>query len=53
MASDEDIKAQWNSHEPIEVPVGPVTGGRAKRSEQELNSLVQRVVQQEESVSTS
>ena len=53
MASDEDIKAQRNSHEPIQVPVGPVTRGRAKRLKEELNSLVQRALQQEESVFTT
>ena len=50
MLADEDIKAQWNSHEPTKVPVGPVTRARAKRFKEELNNLVQRVLQQEESV---
>ena len=48
--NDEDIKAQWNSHEPIQVPVGPMTRDRDKRFKEELNNLVQRVLQQEESV---
>ena len=53
VAFDEDIKAQRNSHEPIHVPVGPVTRARAKRFKEELNNLVQRVLQQEESVFTT
>ena len=48
-----DIKAQRNSHEPIQVPVGPVTRGRAKRFKEEFNSLVQRAPQQQESVYTT
>ena len=47
---DLGFKAQWNSHEPIQVPVGPMTRARAKRFKEELNNLVQRVLQQEESV---
>ena len=50
---DEEIKAIRNTHEPIEVPVGPVTRARAKRFKEELNNLVQRVLQQEESVFTT
>ena len=53
MASDEDIKTPSNSHEPIQVPIGPVTRGRAKRFKEVLNSLVQRVPKQEESVFTT
>ena len=41
--ADEDIKAQRNSHEPIQVPVGPVTRARAKRFKEELNNLVRKV----------
>ena len=46
--SDEDIKAVRNAHNPIQVPIGPVTRARAKRFKEELNNLVQRVLQQEE-----
>ena len=53
MASEENIKAHRNCHEPIQVPVGSVTRGRAKRMKEELNSLVQRALQQEESVFTT
>jgi hypothetical protein len=51
--NDEDIKAQRNFHEPVQVPVGPVTRARAKRFKEELNNLVQRVLQQEESLFTT
>ncbi|GMN45082.1 hypothetical protein TIFTF001_014279 [Ficus carica] len=52
-AADEDIKAARNTHEPIQVPVGPVTRAQAKRFKEELNNLVWRVLQQEESVFTT
>ena len=51
--NDEDIKAQRNLHEPVQVPVDPVTRARAKRFKEELNKLVQRVLQQEESLLTT
>ena len=47
---DEDIKAQRNTHEPIQVPVSSVTRAQAKRFKAELHNLVRRVLQQEESV---
>ncbi|GMN59995.1 hypothetical protein TIFTF001_029089 [Ficus carica] len=50
---DEDIKAARNTHEPIQVLVGPVMRARAKRFKEELNNLVWRVLQQEESVFTT
>ncbi|GMN64950.1 hypothetical protein TIFTF001_034028 [Ficus carica] len=49
----EDIKAAKNAHEPIQVPIGPVTRARAKRFKEKLNNLVQRVLQQKESVFTT
>ncbi|GMN47053.1 hypothetical protein TIFTF001_016233 [Ficus carica] len=49
----EDIKAASNTHEPIQVPVGPVMRARAKRFKEELNNLVRKVLQQEESVFTT
>ena len=49
MVSDENIK----THGPIQVPIGPVTRARAKRFKEELNNLVRRVLQQEESMFTT
>ena len=43
---DEDTKTQVSS----QVPVGPVTRARAKRFKEELNSLVHKVLKQEETV---
>ncbi|GMN65159.1 hypothetical protein TIFTF001_034223 [Ficus carica] len=51
--TDEDIKAARNTHEPIQVPVGPVTRAQAKRFKEVLNNLVRRVLQEEESVFTT
>ncbi|GMN74212.1 hypothetical protein TIFTF001_053129 [Ficus carica] len=42
-----------NSHEPIQVLVGPRTRARAKRFKKELNNSVRRVLQQEESMFTT
>ena len=47
--TDENIK----THGPIQVPIGPVTRARAKRFKEELNNLVRRVLQQEESMFTT
>lgn len=47
-----NIKA-IKTRDPIQVSVGPVTRARAKRFKEELNNLVQRVLQQEESVFTT
>ena len=44
--NDEDIKDQVSSP----IPVGPVTRARAKRFKEELNSLVHKVLNQEETV---
>ncbi|XP_062115055.1 uncharacterized protein LOC133829215 [Humulus lupulus] len=44
--NDEDTKTQVSS----QVPVGPVTRARAKRFKEELNSLVHKVLKQEETV---
>ena len=44
--NDEDIKDQVSSP----LPVGPVTRARAKRFKEELNSLVHKVLNQEETV---
>ena len=43
---DEDTKTQVSR----QVPVGPVTRARAKRFKEELNSLVHKVLKQEETV---
>ena len=43
---DEDTKTK----DPSQVPVGPVTTARAKRFKEELNSLVHKVLKQEETV---
>ncbi|GMN28211.1 hypothetical protein TIFTF001_041134, partial [Ficus carica] len=51
--TDEDIKAQWNSHKPIQVPVGPVTRARAKRFKEELNNFVCIVLQENDNVFTA
>ena len=51
--NDEDITAARKTHEPILVPIGPVTRARAKRFKEELNNLVRRVLQQNESVFTT
>ena len=37
---DEDIKA-IKSHDPIQVPIGPVTRARAKKFKEGLNGLIQ------------
>ncbi|GMN73598.1 hypothetical protein TIFTF001_052204 [Ficus carica] len=50
---DEDIKAQWNSHKPIQVPVGPVTRARAKSFKEELNNFVRIVLQENDNVFTA
>ncbi|XP_057492116.1 uncharacterized protein LOC130777711 [Actinidia eriantha] len=50
--NDEDIKA-IKTHDPIQVPIGPVTRARAKRFKEELNTLVRRVLQQQESMFTT
>ncbi|EXC01259.1 Putative NADP-dependent oxidoreductase yfmJ [Morus notabilis] len=42
---DEDIRDAMNTHDPIQVPVGPVTRYQAKRFKEELNILVRRVLQ--------
>ncbi|PON32038.1 hypothetical protein PanWU01x14_364740, partial [Parasponia andersonii] len=47
-----DIRAV-KTRGPVQVPVGPMTRVRAKRFEEELNNLVRRVLQQEESVFTT
>ena len=49
--NDEDIKA-IKAHGPIQAPIGPVTRARAKRFKEELNTLVQRVQQQESMFTT-
>ena len=46
LLADEDTKTQVSS----QVPVGPVTRARAKRFKEELNSLVHKVLKQEETV---
>ena len=51
--NDEDIKAQWNSHKPIQVPVGPVTRARAKKFKEELNNFVRIVLQENNNVFTA
>ena len=51
--NDEDIRDARNTHDPIQVPVGLVTRYQAKRFKEDLNNLVQRVLQQEESVLTT
>ncbi|GMN22677.1 hypothetical protein TIFTF001_051233 [Ficus carica] len=50
---DEEIKAQWNSHKPIQVPVCPVTRARAKRFKEELNNFVRIVLQENDNVFTA
>ena len=40
IAFDEDIKA-IKSHDPIQVPIGPVTRARAKKFKEVLNGLIQ------------
>ncbi|PON79256.1 hypothetical protein PanWU01x14_013720, partial [Parasponia andersonii] len=50
--NDEDIRAV-KTRGPVQVPVGPMTRARAKRFKEELNNLVRRVLQQEESVFTT
>ncbi|PON69055.1 hypothetical protein PanWU01x14_090800 [Parasponia andersonii] len=49
---DEDIRAV-KTRGPVQVPVGPMTRARAKRFKEEMNNLVRRVLQQEESVFTT
>ena len=49
---DKDIK-DIKTCDPIQVPIGPMTRARAKRFKEELNELVRRVLQQEESVFTT
>ncbi|PON79423.1 hypothetical protein PanWU01x14_011580 [Parasponia andersonii] len=51
-ANDEDIMAV-KTRGLVRVPVGPVTRARDKRFKEELNNLVWRVLQQEESVFTT
>ncbi|XP_068653872.1 uncharacterized protein [Aristolochia californica] len=51
--NDEDIEPTQNTHEPTQVPVGPMTRARAKRFKEMLNNLVRRVIQQDESVVTT
>ena len=50
---DEDIKTVSKTHEPIQVLIGPVMRARAKRFKEELNNLVRKVLQQNESVFTT
>ncbi|GFS39345.1 hypothetical protein Acr_00g0062420 [Actinidia rufa] len=50
--TDKDIKA-IKAHGPIQAPIGPVTRARAKRFKEELNTLVRRVLQQQESMFTT
>ncbi|GFS29791.1 hypothetical protein Acr_00g0008510 [Actinidia rufa] len=52
LLGDEDIKA-IKAHGPIQAPIGPVTRTRAKRFKEELNTLVRRVLQQQESMFTT
>ena len=47
--SDEDIKATKNIHNPIQVPIEPVTRARAKKFKYVLNGLIQEVWAQENS----
>ena len=49
---DKNIK-DIKTCDPIQVPIGPMTRARAKRFKEELNELVRRVLQQEESVFTT
>lgn len=51
--NDEDIKDTRHARDPIQVSIGPMTRTRAKRFKAELNNLVRRVLQQEESVFTT
>ena len=50
--NDADIKVV-KIRDPVQVPIGPVTRARAKRFKEELNNLIRRVLQQEESVFTT